>query len=440
MIRWTNTSVVAFAAGSDPIKKIQDVARDWVLRAMESGWHGPPYNPIEIASLMKVPVEPSFDIADARTLVRREHPIIEFNPSQPRERVRFSIAHEVAHLLFSDALQETRHRGGGRSTGDNWQLEMLCNIAASEFVMPIGSLKLQGETPPIEELMARRRNYDVSAEAFMIRTAKTSHEPIGVFCASPTKYAQQGWRYSVDYFIPSHLAPSTRIQGATVPTDSAAYRCTAIGYTDCSTEKWITGKPLKIEYVGVPAYPGVPMPRVIGLVHFDAPRSGYRPIRYVHGDALEPRGEGVKLLCQLVNDRARKWGGGIARQTACKYPVAELDFSAWITDISRRERLGRVHFASPEEGLIVSSLVAQAGFGPSTVPRIRYRALETALEKVASFVVGNSASVHMPRIGTGAAGGNWDMIEDMIEEIFTSSGVEVTVYDLPPKREQFRLF
>ena len=46
----------------------------------------------------------------------------------------------------------------------------------------------------------------------------------------------------------------------------------------------------------------------------------------------------------------------------------------------------------------------------------------------------------MPRIGTGVADGNWNMIKDMIEEIFTGSGLEVIVYDLPPKREQMELF
>lgn len=440
MIAWTNASVIAFADGADPVKKIQNVARDLVLKAMEAGWHGPPYNPIDIASLMDVPVEPSFDIADARTLMRQERPVIEFNPSQPRERVRFSIAHEMAHLLFSDVLEETRHRGNVHFSGDNWQLEMLCNLAASEFVMPIGSLQLGKQTPSIEEMMITRRSYDVSAEAFMIRIAKTSNKPIGVFCASPQEHSEEGWSYGVDYFIPSPLAPSPKIQGSIVPRDSAAYRCTAIGYTDSGTEKWITGTPLRVEYVGVPAYPGVPMPRAIGLVYFDAARPGHRPIRYVHGDALEPRGEGVKVFCQLVNDRARKWGGGIARQTARKHPVSEYEFANWITEISPGERLGQVHFTSPTKGLFVSSLVAQAGFGPTKKPRIQYRALKTALARVATFASKENASVHMPRIGTGAAGGNWNTIKDMVEEIFTGSGLEVIIYDLPPKREQFWLF
>jgi Zn-dependent peptidase ImmA (M78 family) len=77
--------------------------------------------------------------------------------------VRFSIAHEIAHTLFSDVAEQTRHRGGAATTTDEWQLEMLCNLAAAEFVMPIGSLPPTDQLPKIEELMCERRNFDVSA-------------------------------------------------------------------------------------------------------------------------------------------------------------------------------------------------------------------------------------------------------------------------------------
>ena len=440
MTKWTNKSVLSFAAGADPVEKIQEQARGWVLKAIEAGWKGPPYNPIEMAGQMGVIVEPSYDIADARTIVRGDRSVIEFNPSQSRERVRFSIAHEVAHLLFPDASEEVRHRGGIGSSEDAWQLEMLCNLAASEFVMPIGSLQLNEELNSIEEMMVVRRRYDVSVEAFMIRMAKTSNKSIGIFCASPYTSSETRWCYKVNYFIPSSRVSPVSLQGTVIPADSAAYRCTAIGYTDNGFESWVNGSPLRIEYVGVPAYRGKPMPRVIGLVHFDVPERGHKPIRYVHGNALEPRGQGVKVICQLVNDRAKKWGGGIAKQAARKYPNAEANFSSWIALIPPNERLGEVHFSEAERNIYVSSLVAQAGFGSSTKPRIRYHALEKALAKVAGFAKQKNASVHMPHIGTGAAGGNWHMIKDMIEEIFTRSDTEVVVYGLPPSREQMELF
>ena len=434
MIRWTNKSVIRFAGDSDPVVKIQEEARGLTLQAMENGWTGPPYNPLQIANLLNVIVEPTFDIADARTLLSEGRRIIEFNPSRPRERARFSIAHEIAHLLFDDVFDEPRHRGGSGTSGDEWQLEMLCNLAASEFLMPIGSLAANVESGSIEQLMTDRRRYDVSAEAYMIRVAKVHTKPMGVFCASIREQ-----RYRVDYFVPSSVAPSLRIVGTKIPRTSAAYHCTAIGYTDRGEESWISGTPLPVEYVGVPAYPNAPSPRVIGLVRFQTAEKGRTPIRHVHGNVLEPRGTGVKVVCQLVNNVAKRWGGGIARQAAQRFPSAETEFGSWITGLSRQERLGQVHFSTPIEDVVIASIVGQEGYGRSIVPRVQYRAIESGLARVARFAYRNSATVHLPRIGTGSASGNWEAIMGLIQDEFVQSGLEVTVYTLPPRSTQSTL-
>ena len=43
------------------------------------------------------------------------------------------------------------------------------------------------------------------------------------------------------------------------------------------------------------------------------------------------------------------------------------------------------------------------------------------------------ASVHMPRIGTGHAGGSWEIIEELVLDTLVHQGVPVTVYSLPVK-------
>ena len=177
-IRWSNASVKAFAKDVDPLVAMEDAARALVLKAREKGWQGPPFNPLRIAEMLEVQVEANSSVADARLVATDNGPKIEFNPQQPRERVRFSIAHEIAHLLLPDWSEQIRNRGGDK-TPDDWQLEMLCNLAASEFVLPIGSLSSASDIPPIEDLMRQRREYDVSAEAFLIRLAKISSQPIG---------------------------------------------------------------------------------------------------------------------------------------------------------------------------------------------------------------------------------------------------------------------
>ena len=117
--RWTNKSVLALAREEDPISVIERKARDLVLLARDKGWKGPPFNPIFIADLLKIPVTANASVADACIALKDDRLQIQFNPTQIRERVRFSIAHELAHSLFPDAADEIRHRGGNKVIKDD---------------------------------------------------------------------------------------------------------------------------------------------------------------------------------------------------------------------------------------------------------------------------------------------------------------------------------
>ncbi|WP_407497029.1 ImmA/IrrE family metallo-endopeptidase [Pseudooceanicola sp. MF1-13] len=439
-ISWTNPSVKALAKGADPVETIQEVARSLVLKARENGWSGPPFNPIFIAEMLDVRIEANSSISDARLFDTKRGPTIEFNPRQPRERVRFSIAHEIAHLLFPDWAEQIRNRGGTAGSQDEWQLEMLCNIVASELVLPIGSLSDVAEVPSIEELMQKRREYDVSVEAFLMRMAKISVQPVGVFVASP-RISESGYRkYFVNYYVGSPTSPRVRLQGFEVPKSSVINSCTAIGHTDSSSEDWITGKSTNVECVGIPGFPGSTFPRVAGFFRFDRAEPNRRLTRYVYGNILEPKNGGSKIICQLVNDKAIKWGGGVARKFGRKYPDAEAQFSREIMSVPQDQRLGETIFAQADVEIQIASIVAQEGFGPSLFPRIRYSALEKGLARVADRALEQNASIHMPRIGTGAAGGDWDTVQEMIDDVMIRAGLTVTIYDPPPKREQLELF
>jgi O-acetyl-ADP-ribose deacetylase (regulator of RNase III) len=78
-------------------------------------------------------------------------------------------------------------------------------------------------------------------------------------------------------------------------------------------------------------------------------------------------------------------------------------------------------------------MIAQHDTRPiNGVPPIRYDALVLTLAAVAAFASERSATVHMPRIGCGLAGGSWDEVSAIIERELTSKGVQVVVYDLAP--------
>lgn len=442
--RWTNKSVLSLAGTADPIVAMEQRARDTVLRAVDRGWTGPPFDPIKLADILGIVVRPRADIVDARTVAVGQGGLaIEFNPGQPKERVRFSIAHEIAHSFFADCAEEVRHRAEHANVrSDDWQLEVLCNIAASELVMPIGSFgEIRDEPLSIERLMRLRLEFDVSTEAILIRAAKTTNEPVLMFCASARDQNERP-SYTIDYFIPARAwtrdVPAMRAVGA----DTVLAECTAIGYTAHRVEQWpIIRQPLDVQCVGLPAYPGSRFPRVAGFVRISdgEPTSSKISLQYVDGNALEPRGAGVRMVCHIVPDRSYVWGGnGFAANVRRRFPNVQQEFREWAQGSGRKLRLGNVHFAVAEDSMWIASMIAQHGFGASPTPRLRYEALEQCLEQAAGKAREEGASVHMPRIGSGAAGGSWELIEELIIDKVVRSGIPVTVYDLPPRSSKPR--
>lgn len=58
-------------------------------------------------------------------------------------------------------------------------------------------------------------------------------------------------------------------------------------------------------------------------------------------------------------------------------------------------------------------------------------ALRDALDRLADLAIEHDASVHMPLIGTGQAGGSWPVVRDLVLAELVDRGVKVTVYVLP---------
>ncbi|MEU5820275.1 hypothetical protein [Streptomyces sp. NPDC047803] len=56
-------------------------------------------------------------------------------------------------------------------------------------------------------------------------------------------------------------------------------------------------------------------------------------------------------------------------------------------------------------------------------------AIDAGLATVAYHALELGASLHMPRIGCGLAGGTWSRIEPLIESRLTGRGLSVSVYD-----------
>jgi O-acetyl-ADP-ribose deacetylase (regulator of RNase III) len=439
---WTNPSVKVLVegTGNDPTSVITQKAVSVVLGAMQQGWTGPPFDPFRLADLLNVRVIPREDVSDARTVPSGSGLTVEFNPNRPKSRVRYSICHELAHTLFPDCRERVRNRLTHASMkGDDWQLEMLCNIAAAEFAMPLGSLpQITEEHLDIDHALTLRQTYAVSAEAMLLRMVKLTKDQCSFFSASPIHFSGRAkHRYAIDYARPSKTWMNTTLPyGSELPSDTVAAECTAIGFTARGQEQWPAVGKVKVECVGVSPYPNHVYPRVIGLLKPPRQAPVQLPsITYLKGDASEPRGSGNRLLVQVVNDSALTWGGGFSLALRKKWPTLQQAFRSWAMQ-GRNLKLGNVHVAAANEALTVVSMVAQHGYGPSPKPRIRYLALQKCLRTVGELARQRDATVHMPRIGCGLAGGSWSVVHELVTEEICNKGVSVSVYDLPGVQPQ----
>ena len=92
--------------------------------------------------------------------------------------------------------------------------------------------------------------------------------------------------------------------------------------------------------------------------------------------------------------------------------------------------LGAVRLVPVQAGILVANMVGQHGMrAGSGGPPIRYPAVEQCLSTLGDMAIELGASVHMPRIGCGLAGGRWDRIEPLIDTALCQRGVPVTGYD-----------
>lgn len=444
---WRNASVVALFGPEDPVESIVRRARAAVLAALDAGWSGPPFDPFELAEILSIPTVPLEDMFDARTVVAEEGPVdsrgvrIEYNPNRPRGRLRFSLAHEIAHTLFPDVAEVARQRTGQgavpRTDSSDWELELLCNVAAAELLMPaetLADVDLDEVALDVDVLMELRARYDVSTEALLRRVAALTRQSVLVVATARTEDRTDSL-FRVDYAAPSRGWQGISVErGSLLPSVPPLADCSAVGFTArASLDNLAELKgPLSVQAVGAPPYPGHRLPRVLALV--TQPADGVRhsqSIEYVSGDATEPRGERPSLIAHVVNDSARGFGGPFSRALTRRYPHLEETFRAWTIHDSANLTLGRTHIVQTERELWVASMVAQAGFGDSGEPRIRYQALAECLEEVSRRAENLGASVHFPRIGAGGAGGDWLVVAELIDETLCRSGISVTVYTLP---------
>ena len=168
----------------DPEEIIRHLARNEITDAINYGLSGPPFDPRILASIMGIQHEASKQLihsedAELQPIGKNNRDlIIKYNPDKPKTRQNFSIAHEIAHTLFPEYRDQYKahHKIGKFDPGS--EVEFLCDLGASEIIMPTPEFNRDVEKMGIslKSLERLSKRYNASLEATAIRMITTNFD------------------------------------------------------------------------------------------------------------------------------------------------------------------------------------------------------------------------------------------------------------------------
>ena len=168
-------------------------------------------------------------------------------------------------------------------------------------------------------------------------------------------------------------------------------------------------------------------------------------ITYLSGDATRPVDTGgPRIICHVCNNIG-KWGRGFVLALRERFPCAEAAYHMWHRGVDlhgstmkwpKAFELGNISVV-PQGSILerdrihVANMIAQHGIYPDKAgnPPIRYDALNSCLHQLRDAAKQENATVHMPRIGCGLAGGEWSKVETLIISNLVDHNIDVYVYD-----------
>lgn len=150
-------------------------------------------------------------------------------------------------------------------------------------------------------------------------------------------------------------------------------------------------------------------------------------MKIVEGDLLAEVNEG--LILQQVNAQG-VMGSGFARAIFERWPdVKERYQDVFLMNQFHRgsDYMGRIQPVQVQPGLFVVNMVAQQFYGKDGKKYTSYDALHTCLSAIAKLNENQNLRIHHPLIGCGLGGGDWKVVEPLIESILG----ETTCWILP---------
>ena len=146
-------------------------------------------------------------------------------------------------------------------------------------------------------------------------------------------------------------------------------------------------------------------------------------IKIVDGDILKAKED---IICHQVNCMGAM-GSGIAKQIRNKYPEVYKKYSSYCDKHEdSSQMLGITQFIKCHDGKVIANMFGQLHYGTHK-QQTDYIALRKCFEYLWMRIEETKESVAIPfNIGCGLAGGSWETVYKIIEEVF--GNYDVTLY------------
>lgn len=135
-------------------------------------------------------------------------------------------------------------------------------------------------------------------------------------------------------------------------------------------------------------------------------------IEYKTGDLLDVKRGVIAHGCNCYG----VMGAGVALAIKQKYPKAHSDYVKVCNRYydNPEDLLGEINFVRVSDDILIANCFTQLDFGGKK-RNLRYDALAQVFEKLNSA---DLEELNIPKIGAGLAGGNWDLIESIINDVY----------------------
>ena len=142
-------------------------------------------------------------------------------------------------------------------------------------------------------------------------------------------------------------------------------------------------------------------------------------INYKLGDLLHSSCDIIAHGCNAQG----KMGSGVAKMIRSNFPEAYAEYRK--AYLEGKLTLGTVIWANHENKLI-ANCITQDKYGYDGKQYVDYTAIEASAYTVAAIARDKNLSVSYPPIGVGLGGGDWEVVEKILDRAF--HGVPLIIY------------